>query len=94
MVIFAAVSCNSSNMVVYFIVGFGDFLSGQKRHDKFHELDKRAALLFSSFWLLLIVGKFFMGMPLINVIFSGILAVLVLLNLFIFFRSGHLYKIH
>ena len=89
LVIIAAVSSNSGNMAVYFIVGLGAFLSGQKRHDKFHELDKRAVLLFSSFWLLLIVGKLFMGMPLVNIVFSGVLAVLVLWNLVNLFRTGH-----
>lgn len=89
MVIVAAVSSNSGNMAVYFIVGLGAFLSGQKRHEKFHELDKMAVLLFSSFWLLLIVGKLFMGMPLMNVVFSSILAVLVLWNLVNLFRTGH-----
>lgn len=89
LIIIAAVSSNSGNMAVYFIVGLGAFLSGQKRHDKFHELGKKAVLSFSSFWLLLIVGKLFMGMALMNVVFSSILAVLVLWNLFNFFRTDH-----
>jgi len=89
LVIFAAVSSNSSNMAVYFIVGLGTFLSGQKKYDKFHELDKKVAVLFSFFWLLLIVGKFFRGMPLLTIVFSVILLGLVLWNLINLFRTGH-----
>ena len=89
LVIVAAVSSNSSNMAVYLIIGFGAFLIGQKQHDKFHEIDKWVALLFSVFELLIIVGKLFRGIPLMNVVFSVFFAVLVLWNLVNLFRTGH-----